>query len=162
LILSLIGLGLFLRTDHLFAVYLIIVFLAFYAVISFYPDWDGLSSFGNRFFVSLTPIFILGLAAFFDSVARIWQERPPAIFASSITAVFILWNLGLILQWGMHLIPARGPISWRDAAHNQVSTVPREAAQSVRHYLTGRKQFLDRIEQQDVNQMRSGGTGGTE
>jgi hypothetical protein len=162
LILSLIGLALFLRTDHPFAVYLIIVFLAFYAVISFYPDWDGLSSFGNRFFVSLTPIFILGLAAFFDSVARVWQERPAAIFASSVTAVFILWNLGLILQWGMHLIPARGPISWHDAAYNQVSAVPRQAAQSVGHYLTGRKQFLDRIEQQDVNQMRSGGTGGTE
>ncbi|MGA8365708.1 MAG: hypothetical protein ACLQMT_00825 [Candidatus Acidiferrales bacterium] len=162
LILSLIGLALFSRADHLFAAYLIVAFVAFYAVISFYPDWDGMSSFGNRFFISLTPIFILGLAALFDSLARIWQERPAAIFASGVTAAFILWNLGLVFQWGMHLIPARGPISWRDAAYNQVSAVPRQAAQSVRHYLTGRKQFLDRIEQQDVNQIRSRQTEGTE
>jgi hypothetical protein len=162
LILSLIGLALFLRTDHPFAVYLIIVFLAFYAVISFYPDWDGLSSFGNRFFVSLTPIFILGLAALFDSLARVWRDRPAAIFASSVTAAFILWNLGLVLQWGMHLIPARGPISWRNAAYNQVSTVPLLAAQSVGHYLTGRKQFLNRVEEEDVRGLKSGQSEGTE
>ena len=36
--------------------------VAFYLFISFYPDWAGISSYGNRFFVSLTPLFILGLA----------------------------------------------------------------------------------------------------
>jgi hypothetical protein len=162
LVLAIGGLFLLQRYDRNLAFSLIAVFATYLYAIGCYENWHGLSSFGNRFFVSLTPIFILGLAAFFDSVARIWQERPAAIFASSVTAVFILWNLGLILQWGMHLIPARGPISWRDAAYNQVSAVPRQAAQSVGHYLTGRKQFLDRIEQQDVNQMRSRQTEGTE
>ena len=47
-----------------------IAVLGFYAVISFYPDWDGLSSFGNRFFVSLTAVFILGLTAVFGALAR--------------------------------------------------------------------------------------------
>ncbi len=162
LIPALIGLVLFLRTDRLFATYLIVVFLAFYGMISVYPYWDGLSSFGNRFFVSLTPIFILGLAAFFDSLARVWQGRSAAIFASSATAAFILWNMGLVFQWGVHLIPARGPISWRDAAYNQVSAVPRQAAQTLRNYLTGRKQFLNRIEEEDVKGLKSGQSGGTE
>ena len=37
----------------------------------------------------------------------------------------MLWNLGLIFQWGTHLIPARGPISFREAAYNQFAVVPR-------------------------------------
>ena len=45
----------------------LLTFLAYYYFIASYPDWDGLSSFGNRFFVSLTPIFILGLAALLGS-----------------------------------------------------------------------------------------------
>src|SRR6516165_9903765 len=36
--------------------------VAFYIFISFYPDWAGISSYGKRFFISLTPLFIVGLA----------------------------------------------------------------------------------------------------
>jgi len=87
--------------------------------------------------------------------------RPATIFASTATAAFILWNLGLIFQWGTHLIPARGPISWRDAAYNQVSAVPEQAAQNVKNYLTGRKQFLNRVEEEDVKRLKPGQHGGT-
>ena len=38
-----------------------IALIAFYLFISFYPDWAGISSYGNRFFVSLTPLFVHGL-----------------------------------------------------------------------------------------------------
>ncbi len=44
--------------------------VAFYLFISFYPDWAGISSYGNRFFVSLTPLFILGLAYLLERVSR--------------------------------------------------------------------------------------------
>ncbi|HEY4817428.1 MAG TPA: hypothetical protein VIH67_08350, partial [Candidatus Acidoferrum sp.] len=40
--------------------------LAFYVFIACYPDWAGISSFGNRFFVSLTPLFILGLSVLLE------------------------------------------------------------------------------------------------
>ena len=43
--------------------------VAFYLFICFYPDWAGISSYGNRFFVSLTPLFVIGLAYFLERVA---------------------------------------------------------------------------------------------
>ncbi len=155
LIFALIGLVLFRRVDLHFANYLIVAFLAFYAVVCLHPDWDGMSSFGSRFFVSLTPLFVLGLAAFFDRLARSWNERRAAILAPCALTFFIAWNMGLIFQWGTHLIPARGPISWRDAAYNQVAVVPIQTARTLRAYLTRRSQLMGRIEQQDVNRIKA-------
>ena len=62
-------------------------FLVFYVVVSVHPDWDGMSSFGARFFVSLTPLFILGLAAFFNWLAGAWRERRAAIASTAVTAL---------------------------------------------------------------------------
>jgi len=80
--------------------------------------------------------------------------------------VLVLWNLGLIFQWGMHLIPDRGPISWREAAVNQVTAVPEQATESLRNYFLHRRELMDRIEQKDVNQIKkseqSEGTGPTQ
>ena len=115
-----------------------------------------MSSFGARFFVSLTPLFILGLAAFFNWLAGVWRERRAAIAATALTALLIVWNLGLIFQWGVHLIPARGPISWRDAAYNQVAVVPEQATRTLKSYLIRRKQLMHRIEEQDVQHIKSG------
>jgi hypothetical protein len=156
LILALIGLLLFWRADKQFATYAIFAFLLFYIVVSVHPDWDGMSSFGNRFFVSLTPLFILGLAAFFHWLAQVWPERRASVAAAAVTTLLIMWNLGLVFQWGTHLIPARGPISWRDAAYNQVAVVPVEATRTLETYLTRRKQLMRRIEQQDVEHLKSG------
>ena len=155
LILALLGLVLFCQRDPSFGAQLLTAFLAFYYVISIQPTWDGMSSFGSRYFVSLTPIFILGLAAFFDGLARHWQARPARILATCTTLFLILWNLGLIFQWGMHLIPARGPISFRDAAYNQVAVVPPVAARTVKSYFLRRHQLMNHIEDEDIHQLKS-------
>jgi hypothetical protein len=149
------GLFLLRRHDQDFALYSILVTAVLLYTIGCYFDWDGLSSYGNRFFVSLTPIFVVGLAAFFDWLERAWNRRRAAIVSASATAVLILWNLGLIFQWGTHLIPSRGPISWRDAVYNQFAVVPVELSQTVKSYLTRRKGMMDRIEHQDVNQLKT-------
>jgi hypothetical protein len=155
LIAAVIGLFFLWRYDRELAAHSILIFAALLYTVGCYQDWDGLSSFGNRFFVSLTPIFVLGLAAFLDSLERAWTERRATIVSASATAVLTLWNLGLIFQWGTHLIPARGAISWRDAAYNQFAVVPVEASQTVKNYLMRRKQLMDRIEQEDVNQLKT-------
>jgi hypothetical protein len=155
LIAAVVGLFVLWRSDRDLAVYSILVFAAVLYTIGCYQDWDGLSSFGNRFFVSLTSIFVIGLAAFLDSLERAWNEKGALIVSVSATAALILWNLGLIFQWGTHLIPARGPISWRDAAYNQFAVVPAEASQSLKTYLTHRSQMMNRIEQEDVRQLRN-------
>ncbi len=154
LALSLVGIFLFLQTDKAFATSLIVAFLAFYSVIAFYPDWDGTSSFGNRFFVSLTPLFILGAAASFDWIARAWGEQRALVSASSVTAFLILWNLGLIFQWGTHLIPARGEISWKRTTHNQVAVVPEHVFAETQAYFQHRRSLMRQIEQEDVEQLK--------
>jgi len=158
LILAITGLFLLRKYDRDLALYSMAVSVAYLYTIGCYQNWDGLSSFGNRFFVSLTPVFVLGLAAFFDALARAWREQRAAIVATTVTAVFVLWNLGLIFQWGTHLIPARGPISWRAAAYNQVAVVPVRAASTIKAYLTHRKQLMNVIEETDVKQLKSDGT----
>ncbi len=155
LILAAAGLICLRRYDKILSLYSIVALAVFLYVIGCYPDWDGISSFGNRFFVPLASIFILGLAAFFDWFVRVWRKRRAATYtATAATAILILWNLGLVFQWGMHWIPERGPVSWRVAAHNEVTVVPSEAASILKAYLTGRSALMDRIEQRDVQQLK--------
>ncbi|MDE3108912.1 MAG: hypothetical protein KGL02_03125, partial [Acidobacteriota bacterium] len=155
LIASACGLMLLCRFDRKFGRYSMVVFVAFLYTIGCYLDWDGLSSFGNRFFISLTPLFIIGLAVVLDRIARAWPERRITIISASAVALLVLWNLGLMFQWGMHLIPPRGPVSWREAAYNQVAVVPREAAAAMQAYFTRRTNLMQRIEQTDMNALKS-------
>lgn len=165
LIFSVAGL-LFATRDRQLRINWIMVFATYLYVIGSYVSWDGNSSFGSRYFVPFTPLFVLGLAQVLDWLSHAWQERRAAILAWSGTAVLVLWNLGLIFQWGMHLIPDRGPISWRQAAVNQVSAVPEQATESLRNYFLHRRELMNRIEQKDVNQIKkseqSEGTGPTQ
>ncbi|HVB86050.1 MAG TPA: hypothetical protein VNK23_05205 [Candidatus Dormibacteraeota bacterium] len=155
LILAVAGLICLRKYDRAFAVYSLVAFVAYLYSMGCYEDWDGISSFGSRFFVALTPIFVVGLAAFFDWFARVWHQRRAGILAAGATAVLVLWNLGMIFQWGMHLIPPRGPISWREAAYNQVAVVPEDAASAIDMYMTSRTNLMRHIEGTDVKQLQS-------
>ena len=129
---------------------------AFYLLISMYPDWAGISSYGNRFFVSLTPLFILGLAYLLERVVeRFAQPRVAVAVSCVVLACFVLWNLGLMYQWGIHLIPARGPISFRQVTYNQFYVVPEQLASRLRSYFFRRGDLMRQIEQQDIKQLNS-------
>ena len=67
--------------------------------------------------------------------------------------MLILWNLAFIFQWGTHLVPSRGPISWKQMVHNQFFVVPQRAAAGVKAYVENRRGLMQQIEQQDVSQM---------
>lgn len=152
---AIVGLGVFCWRERKLGGLLAAGFAGFYFFVSIYPDWDGLSSYGNRFFVSMTPIFILGLSVFLGKVFD-WpfKERAGLAGAAFIVAVFVTWNLGFIFQWGTHLVPARGPISWSEMAHNQVTLVPTRLAGTARDYFIHRKAMMQRIEQEDIRQQR--------
>ncbi len=156
LMLAVVGLFFLLRYDRNLAFNSSAVFAAFLYVVGCYADWHGISSFGNRFFVSLTCIFVLGLAAVLDSLTSLLGFRRATVFAWNVTALLIFWNLGLVFQWGSHLIPARGPIAWRDAAYNEVVVVPAEAARSISSYFMHRQKLMQELEEQDVKQLKSG------
>jgi len=155
LALALLGLFFSPRPARGLSLYFALAVAAFYYLISSYPYWDGLSSFGNRFFISLTPIFIFGLAALLQRFAAFFSSpRLGLLVPSGILACFIFWNLGLIYQWGTHLIPARGAISFREAAYNQFYVVPNQFATHLRSYFLRRNDLMRQIEQQDADQLK--------
>jgi hypothetical protein len=128
--------------------------VAFYLFISYYPDWAGISSYGNRFFVSLTALFILGLSVFLDRFAQLFRSPKAALAAASAAlAVFVLWNAGVMFQWGLRLIPARGPVSFPEMIHNQFFVVPRRLTSELHAYLYDRKALMKQIENSDLQQL---------
>src|SRR6266566_1979259 len=156
LLLGIVGLFIFWRWQRRTGTAFLAAFLAFYLFISCYPDWAGISSFGNRFFVSLTPLFILGLAVFFDRAAQLFcSQRAALVTMVALLAVFTFWNGGLIFQWGSHLIPARGPVSFSQMAHNQFFLVPRELSADLQRYLFKRKALMQQIEDRDLQQLKT-------
>ncbi len=153
------GLGLLvvLRRDRQFGTALIAVLLPYYYLIASSPFWDGLSSFGNRYFLPLTPIFIIGLAGTFSALEEFWNTHSAKIAAYAATAFLILWNLCFIFQWGTHLVPPRGPISWREMIHNQFTVVPSALAGKAERYILHRHALMNDIEKSDVKQLEKTG-----
>jgi len=159
LLLSVIGIFLFWRKIPRIGGPVLFAALAFYYFIAAYPDWAGISSFGNRFFVSLTAFFVIGLAVLLEKVASFVSSRKAVtIGASMILACFAFWNIGLMFQWGAHLIPARGAVSWAEVANNQFHVVPVQIVGQLRHYLFRRKEMMQNIEQRDVQQLKEQAT----
>jgi hypothetical protein len=129
--------------------------VTFYVFISVYRDWTGISSFGNRFFVSLTPLFIVGLAYLLECLATLFSRKRTALaVCAGVLTCFVLWNLGLIYQWGIHLVPARGPISFRQATYNQFFIVPAKLTSTLRNYLFRRGDLMREIEKKDMEQLK--------
>ena len=152
---AVIGLLLLFKRDRLLAASLVTSALALYYLIAIDSCWDGISSFGNRFFISLAPFFVLGLAVFLSEFGKwLGRERKTLALARSVIAALIIWNLGFIFQWGTHMVPARGPISWKQMVRNQFTVVPRRAATELAAYFENRGALMRHIEQEDVRQLR--------
>src|SRR5437762_14267152 len=85
------------------------------------------------------------------------HDALPISFASAVAllAVTTLWNVGLMFQWGSHLIPARGPVSFSEIAHNQFFVVPRQLSADLQRYLFKRKALMQQIEDRDLQQLKN-------
>jgi hypothetical protein len=154
LLFSAIGVFLFWRKVPRVGGAVLCAVLAFYYFIASYPDWAGISSFGNRFFVSLTVFFVLGLAFLLQRCASLFRSPKAATASASVVlACFIVWNLGLMFQWGSHLIPARGAVSWGEVVYNQFFVVPVQISGHLHDYFFHRKEMMRQIEQRDVQQL---------
>jgi hypothetical protein len=142
-----VGVLFFSRTNILFGGGLLLSLIVFTYCIASYVNWDGISSFGNRFFVSCTPVFVLGLASFLETIAKRWKGSwlHAGAFASGIV-VLVLWNLGFMFQWGLQVIPTRGPVSFRDVTKNQVVLLPTTLFKGLRFYFTDRGLMMRQIE----------------
>jgi hypothetical protein len=156
LALALIGLFTAPQNARTMALYLGVGAAAFYYVIACYPYWYGMASFGNRFLISLTAVFIFGLALLLERFGRYFHDGTRAfVAAGGLVILLSLWNAGFIFQWGEHLVPVRGEVSFREMIHNQLFVVPRELGRHLSAYLFNRKDEMQKIEEQDIRQMRN-------
>jgi hypothetical protein len=127
-----------------------------YCIVAAHPDWHGISSFGNRFFISLIPLFVLGFAVFLQECSRWFNDaRAPITASAAIVCILILWNLAFIFQWGTGLIPHVGPISWRRMAYNQFRVVPSHLGGNLATYFTHRMEMMERIEREDARRFHT-------
>jgi hypothetical protein len=152
---ALIGLAFCTPPARGLVVYMGVGFLAFFYLIASYPYWDGLSSFGNRFFISLSAIYVFGLAMLLGAIGnRFRSSRLSFALLASVLGCLVVWNFGFIFQWGAHLIPVRGPISWHEMVTNQFEVVPRETAGYFRKFIFRRSDLMRQIEERDKEQQR--------
>ena len=118
----------------------------FYYVIASYQNWDGLSSFGNRFFVSLTMLVVIGVAAALDAA---WRRGAGARTVAVLgLLVLVAWNIGLAFQWGTKMLPNRGSVGVTQVAEQQW-LVPQRMLSLVQRYLKDRDALVLDIEKQD-------------
>ena len=135
--------------------YFTVATVAFYYVISSYPYWDGMASYGNRFFISLTPVFVVGLGLLLQQIAKLFRFTGLGHCAQGlVVALFAVWNLGFIFQWGTHLVPARGAISWNSMVHNQFVEDPIRITRTLEVYFRHRGEMMQQIEREDVEQQK--------
>jgi hypothetical protein len=127
----------------------VIVTLAFYYAVAAYRGWHGHSSYGNRFLTALTPVFVIGTAAFVDAIVG-RGGRARWIAAWSVAALLIAWNAGLMFQWGTGLIPSRGPVDMSVVVRNQVTVVPRTVGGFLDRYFTARQAAVHSAEERNA------------
>lgn len=138
LIPALIGLALLGKRAAGLGKLLLACFAVFYYVIAAYPLWSGVTSFGNRYFVSFTPVFVLGLACALDRLGKLSHDsRGSTVRAGAVVFLLILWNLGFAFQWATHMIADRGPVAWKEMIYNQFRVVPGEMAHSAWKWFGG-------------------------
>ena len=139
------GLILFIRRERTVALALLLPYVTLLYIVASWVEWWAGSSFGNRYFIVATPLFVLGIAHIIDA-----KWRRPASFAFAATGLFlIIWNLFFIFQWGKGLIPREDYISWKDMIRNQFVYVPRYIGTEIAGYFTDRTVYQSELEKEN-------------
>lgn len=146
LILAAVGLAALARRDPRARIMLVAWAVLFYVIAS-YQNWHGQSSFGNRFFVSLTALYVPGV-----SIALAWMASRARLLPIAAAVLLSLWNAGFVFQWGLNIVPSRGPVDFRDVARNQFTVVPSRLGATAVQYFTGRDRLTRDVEQGDVRE----------
>ena len=125
-LLAFVGLFYLCRLDRTVGIICLSAALAFYWLVSSYPGWSSVFGFGNRYFVSLTPLFVLGLACTLAFAERFfWRDYRRALLrVAPVILAFVIWNLGLVYQWRTHLMPTRSAVYWDEVIYVQFRDVP--------------------------------------
>ncbi|HLF28885.1 MAG TPA: hypothetical protein VJG32_21375 [Anaerolineae bacterium] len=107
------------RADRVLGIGLGLTWLAQVYLIGSWSAWSGAVSFGQRFMINGTPIYLLGLAAL---LAHLRDRVGWRAIGLSIIA-FVVWNLLLIAQYIVELIPRAGPVDLGQMFLNQFRVI---------------------------------------
>ncbi len=90
--------------------------------------WAG-ASFGNRFFISALPFIAVGVTW---ALAAAGERRRGRAVALALLAALILWNAGLLVQYGTEMIPREERVPWGRVIKQNVVDVPRLVLERAR------------------------------
>ena len=83
--------------------------------------WYGGASFGNRFFISSYPFMAFGLM----HLIATWGRRTRYyLLLTLLTLLLIVWNAGLLIQYGVPMISREKEEGWAKVLENQFTEVP--------------------------------------
>jgi hypothetical protein len=104
-------------------------------------SWTVAGAFGQRRFVSLTPLLVLGLAALAGSARTIRPGPVWRVALATVMALGVWWNVGLVVQFGTHTMDRQG-LTLRQNARATFIDVPRELPADLWRYFTNRASFF--------------------
>jgi len=108
-------------------------------------SWTVAGSFGQRRFVALTPMLAVGLAVWLEK-ARAASRAAPRVLVGGLIAVLVWWNIGLMAQFGLHLMDRQRLTLGRNARATFVE-LPLDMPSLVARYFTDRASFYRRPRQ---------------
>ncbi len=129
------------RADARWLALLALVMFALQAYISgAVESWTVAGAFGQRRFVSVTPLLVLGLSSLVVR-ARRGSMRDRALLTVGI-GLCVWWNVGLMAQFGLHTMD-RERLTLRSNAWQSFVELPRSAPSLAWRYLTNRASFYN-------------------
>ena len=104
-------------------------------------SWTVAGAYGQRRFVCLTAVLVLGLAALFGAFAKN-APKGARYIRVAVAALCVWWNIALMFQFATGLMDRQRMEPGRNAYHAFV-TVPLEAPALIVRYLTNRESFYN-------------------
>ena len=130
--------GLFFVRERIVAASLAIMVASQVYVAGSVESWTVAGAFGQRRFVNLTIILVIGLAALWTAAAA----RRSRIWIGVAVALCTWWNLALMAQFAIRLMDRQRLEPARNAYHAFV-TLPLAGPSLVYRYLTDRRSFYE-------------------
>jgi hypothetical protein len=111
LLFAAIGLVLLFRANPLIGGLLLAGFFSQIYLIASWSSWSQGDSFGGRMFISLLPVFAIGLAAFLQ---RVTLKNNMRVLLLVVSGVLVLWNFLFLIQYRLGFISMSGPYTIRE------------------------------------------------
>jgi hypothetical protein len=102
-------------------------------------SWTVAGAFGQRRFIALTAVLVIGYAALADFALRASSSQVRRVL-TAVTVLAVYWNLALIAEFSVGLMD-RQKLEPRQNAYDAFVTLPRMAPSLVYRYLFDRTSF---------------------